>query len=608
MTARARILKGILWTLVGLAAGVTVVRFARGLGATTALSDATPWGLWIGFDVMGGVALAAGGFVVAGLAHIFHRERYHHAVRPAVLTALLGYGAVVVGLLYDLGLPWHIWHLTIFWNPRSPLFEVGWCVMLYLTVLVLEFAPVFLERTRFQGAYRLLLRLQLPLIIVGIALSTLHQSSLGTLILIMPFRVHELWYTSLLPELFFITAICLGLAMVIVESTVVSWIYKRTPHTDMVAGLARLAAWALAFQLAFRLGDLALNQRLGLAFEGSRESALFLVELGLSTLLPLVLFAVPRLRVRPGVMLTAAGSSVVGFLLHRVNASGLAHVGITGSNYFPYWTEFVVSIGIVAGAGLVFLWIEEHFPVDPGALDAGRASKQLQLFELPRLGSLRVWLGDGGFATRRVYSLAFVLALALGLTLTPWQPIVQASPVERARGGANELLVGYPLGTVRFAHAAHVERLGHDSCGTCHHANMPGDTGTPCTECHADLYLPSEVFSHDRHVAALEGNASCTGCHQPGQPLAAPVTRACSSCHPVGKPASPWATRYASTTAPGLRPAAHKLCIGCHTREASRLEPPRPDLARCATCHRTPVPHRDVVRPVRTEARGVTPR
>lgn len=608
MTARVRVTKAILWTLAGLAAGVTVVRFARGLGATTALSDATPWGLWIGFDVMGGVALAAGGFVVAGLAHIFHRERYHHAVRPAVLTALLGYGAVVVGLLYDLGLPWHIWHLTIFWNPRSPLFEVGWCVMLYLTVLVLEFAPVVLERTRFQGAYRLLLRLQLPLIVVGIALSTLHQSSLGTLILIMPFRVHELWYTALLPELFFVTAICLGLAMVIVESTVVSWLYRRTPHTDMVAGLARLAAWVLAFQLAFRLGDLAWNGRLPLAFEGSRESGLFLVELALSTLIPLVLFAVPRLRVRQGVMLTAAGSSVIGFLFHRVNASGLAHVSVTGSSYFPSWTEFVVSVGVVSAAALVFLWLEEHVPVDPASLDAEQRTRRLQLFELPRLNPLRVWLGDEGFGVRRVYSFAFVLAMALGLTLTPWQPLVQASPVERARGGANELLVGYPLGTVRFPHTAHVERIGHDACGTCHHANRPGDAGTPCSECHADLYLPTRVFEHARHVAALQGNASCAQCHEQGRPLSADVTRACSSCHRPGKAASPWAPRYAATTAPGLRRVSHTLCIGCHEREATRLDPPRPDLAKCATCHRSAVPHRDVVRPVRTEARHVTPR
>jgi Ni/Fe-hydrogenase subunit HybB-like protein len=608
MNSRLRIAKGILWGLLGLAAGVTVVRFTRGLGATTALSDTTPWGLWIGFDVMGGVALAAGGFVVAGLAHIFHRERYHHAVRPAVLTALLGYAAVVVGLLYDLGLPWNIWHMTIFWNPRSPLFEVGWCVMLYLTVLALEFSPVAMERTRFQGAYRLLLRLQLPLIVLGIALSTLHQSSLGTLILIMPFRVHELWYTSLLPELFFVTAVCLGLAMVIFESTVTSWLYKRKPHIDMVAGLARIAAWALAFQLVLRLGDLALNGKLAFIFDGTREARLFVVEMALSSLLPLALFGVPALRRRPGVMTIGAFSCVAGFLLHRINASGLAHVAFTETSYFPYWTEFVVSLGIVAGAALAFLWIQEHFPVEPDALDESSALKRLQLFELPRLGGLRVSLGDANFAARRVYSFTFAIALSVGLALTPWEPLLEASPVERARGG-EILRVGYPLGTVQLPHAEHIARLGEDSCGVCHHANKPGDKGTPCSECHADLYLPTRVFEHGIHVAGLGGNASCAECHPTERPASSGGTKACSGCHQAPKAgASPWAPRYASTTAPGLRPAAHRLCIGCHERPASQAVSQRLDLHRCATCHNTPSPHQEQVRPAVAASRDVTPR
>jgi Ni/Fe-hydrogenase subunit HybB-like protein len=606
MTSRVRVAKAMLWAVAGFAAGVTVVRFTRGLGATTALTDATPWGLWIGFDVMGGVALAAGGFVVAGLAHILHRGRYHHVVRPAVLTALLGYGAVVVGLLYDLGLPWNIWHLTIFWNPRSPLFEVGWCVMLYLTVLVLEFAPVLLERTRFQTVYRRLLRLQLPLIVLGIALSTLHQSSLGSLMLIMPFRLHELWYTARLPELFFVTAICLGLAMVIFESTVTAWLYRRPVETETVAGLARIAAWALGLQLVFRVWDLAARGVLARVFARGREPGLFQVELLLSTIVPLILFGVPRLRRRPGLMFAAAAASVAGFLLNRVNVSGLAHVSVTGSSYFPSWTEFAVSAGIVAAAALAFLWIQEHFPVDPEALDDRRANTALQLFQLPRVGASRVWLGDAGFAGRRGYSLAFALPLAVALALTPWQPLVEASPVERGRGG--ELLrVGFPLGTAQFPHASHVARLGKDACGTCHHANKPGDVATPCSECHADLYLRTRIFAHATHVSALRGNASCATCHAEGRLLTIQISRSCSDCHPAGLPASPWAPRFNDVDAPGLRGAAHRLCIGCHRREAERLSPKRPELPRCATCHRGALRHEDAVRPGLVSS-DVTPR
>ena len=193
---RVRNLKFALWMVTGLAAAVATARFLFGLGATTNLTDANPWGLWIGFDVMSGVALAAGGFVITATVYIFKLERFHAIVRPAVLTAFLGYAAVAAGLLFDLGLPWNIWHMIVFWNPHSPLFEVGWCVMLYLTVLSLEFFPVPAEEfSALAKARRLLIKLRLPLVIAGIGLSTLHQSSLGSLFLIMPYRLHPLWYS-----------------------------------------------------------------------------------------------------------------------------------------------------------------------------------------------------------------------------------------------------------------------------------------------------------------------------------------------------------------------------------------------------------------------------
>jgi hypothetical protein len=497
--------------------------------------------------------------------------------------------------------------MTVFWNPRSALFEVGWCVMLYLAVLMLEFAPVVLERTRFQPLYRTLLRLQLPLIVAGIALSTLHQSSLGTLILIMPFRVHELWYTPVLPELFYVTAICLGLAMVIFESTVTAWLYKRQPHTDMIAGLARLAAYALMFQLVFRLGDLVRTGALAGALDGTREAWLFNLELLLTSLVPLAMFAVPAWRRRPGLTLIGSASCVAGFLFHRINVAGLAHVGVTGSSYMPSWTEFAVSFGIVAGASLAFLWVQERFPVEADTLTPV-AARNLQLFQLPRFGGLRTWLGDPGFAARRVYSLVFTLALAFGLALTPWQPRLHAEPVSRARGG-DVLLLGYPAGTVRLPHEEHVRRIGKESCNVCHHANKPGDTGTPCSECHRDLYQATFVFAHASHVEVLGGNASCARCHDAAQPHSAAVTRECKTCHPVTPTA--WAPTYASGWAPGLRPVAHKVCIGCHAtalKTTPGLAQLKPDLARCATCHRTAVPHHETVRPDTAVSRDVTRR
>ena len=592
MTRRVQITKGILWFISGLAFAVTIVRFTRGLGTTTALSDTTPWGLWVGFDVMGGVALAAGGFVIGAIAHVFKRERYHHAVRPAILTALLGYAAVAVGLLYDLGLPWNIWHPIIFWNPHSPLFEVAWCVMTYLTILFLEFLPVFLERTSFQGLYRTLLRLQLPLIILGISVSTLHQSSLGTLLLIMPFRLHPLWYTPHLPELFFVSAICLGLVMVIFESSVTAWLYKREPRTEMLAGLGRFAAAGLAFYLVFRLVDLWHHGKLGLAFQNTFEARLFWFEMGLSTIVPLVLFLIPRVRRSHTGVFLASAMGVMGFLLNRIDASGLAQVWVTRTDYFPMWTEFAVSLGIVSFFALIYLFIQEHFPVEKEIIDEEEKWRQRQLFVLPRFDRLsRVWLGDATFASRRVYSLAFVVALVLGLTLTPWSPLVEASPVQRARGG-EVLRVGFPLGTVAFPHADHVKRLGKESCGTCHHLHRPGDVGTPCSECHRDLYLPTRIFDHVRHVRLLGGNAACAKCHPSGQPKVGYSAKKCSECHKKDMMAdNKVVTKFETLSAPGLRKAAHGICIDCHRREAKNPKWKKPDLFRCATCHHSVVPH-----------------
>ncbi len=400
---RIFVFKSILWLFAGLAAAVAVLRFALGLGVTTALSDSTPWGLWIGFDVMGGVALAAGGFVIAAVAHIFHREKYHPAARPAILTAFLGYGAVAVGLLFDLGLPWHIWHPMIFWNIHSPLFEVAWCVMLYLTVLALEVTPTILERTPFQKAYRFFTRLALPIMILGIMLSTLHQSSLGTMLLIMPFRIYPLWYSHLLPELFFVSAICLGLNMVMFESSITSWLYKREPETEMLDGLAKMAAWGLSFYFVFRMIDLGYQHKLGLVTNGSWESNLFIVEMLMSTIVPIALYAIPKVRRSPTAVWLISACSVLGFVLNRINAAGLSQVWATRSFYFPAWTEFAISIGHRFD-------VCAHLLFHPGALSRGPAraggrgetnAARWRRRRRPSRPSRRCgWARDGGRAPR----------------------------------------------------------------------------------------------------------------------------------------------------------------------------------------------------------------
>jgi Ni/Fe-hydrogenase subunit HybB-like protein len=586
-TRRVVLFKAALWALAGLGAGVALYRFAAGLGASTALGDSTPWGLWIGFDVMGGVALAAGGFVIAAVTHIFGRERYLPAARPAILTAFLGYGAVVVGLLFDLGLPWNIWHPVIFWNLRSPLFEVAWCVMLYFAVLGLEVTPVLLERTRLQRLRQLLLRLSLPIMILGIMLSTLHQSSLGSLLLIMPFRVHPLWYTPRLPELFFVSAICLGLAMVMVESCLTAWLYRKEPERDMLAGLARMAAWALAAYLVIRLADLWAQGKLGLLAAPTWERNLFLVEMLLSTVIPAALFFVPAVRRSFPWVWLGASAAVLGFVLDRINASGLSQVWVTRFFYFPAWTEFAVSLGIVAACGLIFCFIQEHFPVDRVTLARAERDRAARAQGLPQFPALtQVWLGEGWRKAARVYSMIFVAAMAVSLVGAPTgEPVVDIS-TQRARG-ADVLRVGRGPVYVYFEHARHQKDLGGPtSCARCHHLHKVGDVGTPCSECHRALDTPTLVFDHTAHVHWVTERPSCPKCHGQDQAQITSTVVTCQDCHRKDMMApNPIVTSFTKLVAGGYQDAMHRMCIPCHAEKAKDPSIKRPQLGYCGTCH-----------------------
>ncbi|HWU38159.1 MAG TPA: NrfD/PsrC family molybdoenzyme membrane anchor subunit, partial [Candidatus Acidoferrum sp.] len=232
------------------------LRFTRGLGASTNLSDSFPWGLWIGFDVLCGVMLAAGGFTLTAAVYILNLERFRPIVRPAILTAFLGYLLVVVALLFDLGRPYRIWHPLVMWNPRSVMFEVAWCVTLYTTVLSLEFAPIVFERLRLERLVRVQRAVSIPLVIVGVILSTLHQSSLGSLYLIVPGKLHPLWYSPLLPVFFFISAICVGLAMTIFESYLSAKAFGKQLELPLLISLGRVLVVGLAVYGVLRFQDL----------------------------------------------------------------------------------------------------------------------------------------------------------------------------------------------------------------------------------------------------------------------------------------------------------------------------------------------------------------
>jgi Ni/Fe-hydrogenase subunit HybB-like protein len=340
-----------------------VLRFARGLGGSTHLSDQFPWGLWIGFDILCGVGLAAGGFTLAAIVHIFHVKRFEPIVRPTILTAFLGYLLVIVGLMFDLGRPWAIWHAIVMWNPHSVMFEVAWCVMLYTTVLSLEFAPVVLERFGWAGPLKVLRTVSVPIIIVGVLLSTLHQSSLGSLYLIVPEKLYPLWYTPYLPAMFFVSAIAAGCAMVIFESFLSARAFKRGLELPLLADVGKISVVALAVYATMRLVDLLSRGVLGLVLVPRTETYLWWAEIGLGVLLPMVLLRFRRMRENPRALFFGAVCVILGFVLNRMNVSITGMEASAGVRYFPSWIEIMVTVSIVTAGFIVFGAAARHLPV-----------------------------------------------------------------------------------------------------------------------------------------------------------------------------------------------------------------------------------------------------
>jgi Ni/Fe-hydrogenase subunit HybB-like protein len=340
----------------------TWLRVFYGLGGSTNLSDKFPWGIWIAFDVMCGVGLAAGGFTLVATVHIFNIEKYKPVLRPAILTAFLGYVLVVVGLLYDLGRPDRLWHPLVMWNPRSVMFEVAWCVTLYSTVLFLEFIPVVCERFGWHKPMEWIHRISVPLMILGVLLSTLHQSSLGSLFLIVPEKLYPLWYSPILPLLFFISAIGVGLAMTIFESWHSSRAFGRALELPLLASLARVLAVVMSVYLWIRFLDLAHRNALALLTRNREETWLFLLEIALVAV-PTVLLYQVRIRMNPGALYACAVAIVFGFVANRLNVGITGLEAGSGTTYNPRWTEIAVTLSIVGAGFAIFRAVAHYFPV-----------------------------------------------------------------------------------------------------------------------------------------------------------------------------------------------------------------------------------------------------
>lgn len=372
--SRSFIYKLILTLLLGAGGIAILLRFMFGIGAVSHMSDEFPWGIWIGFDVMGGVALAAGAFVIAGLAHIFGQHRLEPLVRPAILTGFLGYLLVVFGLVVDLGRPYNIWRPLFSFQHHSVMWEVGLCVATYTTVLFIEFLPVILERVnQFQAVtkrlptillYRILRKISIVFVILGVLLSTLHQSSLGSLWVLVPEKLYPLWYSIYLPVFFWLSAVSVGLAMTIVESTLSAKAFGHGLETDLLADLAKWSVYVLAIYLIAKVADLIQRGAWPLLFEVNVQAIAFWLEMILGVIIPMILFSIRSLRTQPRIQFLGAVLIVIfAVALNRLDIAIVAMWPWAGVHYLPSILEIAVTVSLVTFGVLVFALAAKYLPV-----------------------------------------------------------------------------------------------------------------------------------------------------------------------------------------------------------------------------------------------------
>ncbi len=529
---------GVMVMLALMAVGLAFVaaRFLFGIGKVANLNNQFPWGIWIGIDVASGVALAAGGFTTGAIAYVFNRDQYHAVIRPALLTAMLGYTFVVLGLLVDIGRYWNITSPMYNWNGNSVLFEVAMCVMIYLNVLYIEFIPIVVER--FQGrvnlpgplaglnnkletllslADKILGKVMFLFIIAGIVLSCLHQSSLGSLMLIAQYKVHPLWYTPILPLLFLLSAFAAGYPMVTFESIIVAKSFNRKPEMEVLTPLARFMPLLMGIYLVFKIGDMIVRGTYVYLLDGTYQTNAFMVEVVFGVLLPFVLLLFKRIRQSAGWLFFASSVFVLGILLNRINVFVTSYSPPYKLNaYFPALGEIFITIGLIATLMFLYRVFVFIFPV-LGAEPKKMSTTVAALLALTA-ALMILWLPADARADQTVKR-----PLALEENITPSiadapKVAILNSPVVNKYSDLYE--------PVRFMHSKHANVLG--DCSICHH-RMPRE----------------EQDTYGEPVSMLKLRQRQT------EPVG------CSACH-----ADPFNSKDPGT--PGLKGAYHQLCMDCH--------------------------------------------
>ncbi len=349
-----------------IAAVLMLKRYIFGLGAVTNLNDGYPWGLWITYDVVTGTAIACGGYSMAMLVYMLNRGKYHPLVRSALMAGMFGYTLAGVSIYLDVGRWWQLHNIYLPWysNPNSVMFEVAVCVGSYVTVMWIEFSPTFLEKLNKTNALRKLKKVMFIFIALGILLPTMHQSSLGTMMIMAGSKLSPLWQTPMLPLLFLISAITMGFSIVVFESLFVSVNLQRPFETPLLSKIGKIIANLIVAYLIVRLIDLIWRGALGDIFNGDLKSIMFVIE-NILYIYPVVILYSIRKRQSKRYLYLSATSMLLAGILYRFNTYLIGFDPGGGYHYFPAAQEILITVGIIAMEIILYLIFIKRLPVLP---------------------------------------------------------------------------------------------------------------------------------------------------------------------------------------------------------------------------------------------------
>ena len=629
MINKIRTLKDILWFFIFFGIIAAIFRLWFGLGETTNLSDDVPWGLWKVLNMIAGVALSTCGFTIGFLAYVLKIKKFKPLVKPAILVAFLGYGSSCFALLFDIGLPYRFWHPLLMWNEHSFLFEVFWCVMLYFSVTFIEMLPNILEKYNLKKTVGFLHKIAIGIVITGISLSTLHHSSLGSLFLVTPIRLHELWYSPFLPLFFFISAAGCGIMFLIlikilyakwynpesvfgeysnVKSNIICSLNNNAANNiiknygkdmPMLSSLGIIGASLLAIYLILKIYDLFRFNLFDVLLAGTWESWLYIIELMLTAVIPILLIIFRKSRRSPYGLGTAAFCASFGLALNRMDVGIFGYFRDAGKVYFPSLAEWALSLGVIAAAALVFLFIAENFSIFDEQWKDNKISKGI--FKATFDSISRVWQTALHSSLHRVTLIGvFVIPVAFVLMYPPYKQngkinVMPASGMNTIRSVL--IIHGSRTGmNTEFPHLKHQDMLGKDkSCNKCHHMSLPGDKSTPCSRCHRYMFGKTLIFNHDNHtilvaqkrqISGLHAvNKTCIICHISGTTNNLHNTIGCKNCHDedmniINDSTVPKHFLYADS----YLNAMHTKCINCHKENKKKAN--KPALDQCSNCHK----------------------